>query len=106
MIAAGWSPSVRLFEAAACATPVISDIWDGLDELFAPGAEIVLARTSDEVVERLRGGADAGAMGRAARARILAGHTAGHRAAELEIHLNEACARARADQQQGAYCEA
>jgi spore maturation protein CgeB len=106
MIAAGWSPSVRLFEAAACATPVISDIWDGLDELFAPGAEIVLARTSDEVLERLSGGADAGAMGRAARARILGGHTAGHRAAELENHLNEACARARADQQQGVYCEA
>jgi hypothetical protein len=61
---------------------------------------------SDEVVARLSGGADAGAMGRAARARILAGHTAGHRAAELESHLNEACARARADQQQGAYCEA
>ena len=37
MIAAGWSPSVRLFEAASCATPVISDTWDGLDSLFEPG---------------------------------------------------------------------
>src|SRR5206468_12762240 len=42
MIAAGWSPSVRLFEAAACGTPIISDAWDGLETLFSPGREILL----------------------------------------------------------------
>ncbi len=43
MIAAGWSPSVRLFEAASCATPVISDKWAGIDSLFDPDREIILA---------------------------------------------------------------
>ena len=44
MVRAGWSPSVRLFEAAACGTPIISDRWDGLDAIFAPGRDILLAR--------------------------------------------------------------
>jgi spore maturation protein CgeB len=92
MIAAGWSPSVRLFEAAACAVPVISDRWEGIESLFTPGAEMLLAESSDEVVEMLRriGDGEAAAMGRAARARVLAGHTAAHRAAELEAYLDEA----------------
>jgi spore maturation protein CgeB len=92
MIAAGWSPSVRLFEAAACAVPVISDRWEGLDSLFAPGREIVLAETSDDVIDLLQGGdtESAAAMGRAARARVLAGHTAADRARELETALGEA----------------
>src|SRR4051794_30202949 len=72
MIAAGWSPSVRLFEAAACGTPVISDQWDGIDSLFEPGREIILADTSQEVVERLSATADAARFGGAARERILA----------------------------------
>ena len=92
MIAAGWSPSVRLFEAAACATPIISDRWQGLDSLFEPDREIVLADTTDDVVAALDR-ADADAVGQAARRRVLSAHTAGHRAAELERHLSEAMAR-------------
>ena len=92
MIAAGWSPSVRLFEAASCATPVISDKWDGIGSLFVPDREIILADTSDEVIERLSSGADVRAIGCAARDRILAAHTAAHRAAELEQHIEEAAA--------------
>jgi spore maturation protein CgeB len=79
-----------LFEAAACATPVISDAWDGIDELFEPGREIILARTSDEVTARLSSKTDASAIGRAARSRILAAHTSAHRAAELEQYIEEA----------------
>src|SRR5206468_5952822 len=60
MIAAGWSPSVRLFEAASCGTPVISDTWDGIESLFAPDREIILAGTIEEVVERLTSKDDAG----------------------------------------------
>lgn len=89
MIAAGWSPSVRLFEAAACATPIISDRWDGLDSLFEPGREIILADTAEQVVAALAG-SGAEALGRAARMRVLAAHTAEHRAAELENFLTEA----------------
>ena len=91
MIAAGWSPSVRLFEAGGCGTPIVSDIWEGLDTLFAPGREILLARDAAAVMAALTGG-DAGAIGAAARARVLAAHTAAHRAAELETCLDEAAA--------------
>ncbi len=51
---AGWSPSVRLFEAAACGIPIISDWWEGLDSLFEPGREILIARTAAEVEFFLR----------------------------------------------------
>ena len=91
MIAAGWSPSVRLFEAGACGTPIISDLWDGIETLFAPGREMLTAPDEDTVVAAIEG-ADATAMGEAARARVLAAHTASHRAAELEAHLAEAMA--------------
>lgn len=91
MIRAGWSPSVRLFEAGACATPIISDRWSGLDQLFAPGREIMLADGAEDVIAAL--GCDASAIGRAARERTLGGHMAAHRAAELESYLSEAAAR-------------
>lgn len=92
MIAAGWSPSVRLFEAAACATPIVSDVWDGLASLFEPGREIVLARTCADVLRTLESTDEPArrAMAEAARRRILAEHTAVHRAAELETQLREA----------------
>ncbi len=90
MIAAGWSPSVRLFEAAACATPVISDRWGGLDSLFEPNREIIIADSTEDVVEHLSSSEDSSAIGRAARQRILDGHSAAHRAAELERYIEEA----------------
>ncbi|MFD1611606.1 bifunctional glycosyltransferase/UDP-glucuronate decarboxylase [Sphingomonas tabacisoli] len=91
MIAAGWSPSVRLFEAAACGTPILSDRWDGIETLFEPAREILLADTTEQALDALE--QPAGTIGRAARARVLAAHTAAHRAAELEAHLIEAKAR-------------
>ena len=86
MIAAGWSPSVRLFEAAACRVPIVSDRWAGLDTLFAPGREIVLAETTADVIAALNR-TDAAALGARARAVVLAAHTAAHRAGELEALL-------------------
>ncbi|HET7649056.1 MAG TPA: glycosyltransferase [Gaiellaceae bacterium] len=85
MVAAGWSPSVRLFEAAACGAPVISDWWDGLDAFFEPGHEILVAGDADDVLRHLRHGDRA--VGHRARERVLAAHTADHRAAELEDHV-------------------
>jgi spore maturation protein CgeB len=95
MIAAGWSPSVRLFEAAACGTPIITDYWDGLDAVLAPGREILVARSTEEVVEQLRElpESDRIALGQRGRRRILAAHTAAHRAAELEGYVLELMAR-------------
>jgi spore maturation protein CgeB len=92
MVAAGYSPSVRLFEAAACATPIISDRWDGLASLFEPGREILLPKTADDVLRVLASPDEPGRRGlaQAARRRILAEHTAVHRAAELERLLSAA----------------
>ncbi|MDB5414863.1 MAG: glycosyltransferase [Rubritepida sp.] len=92
MVRAGFSPSVRLFEAAACGTPVISDIWDGISTVLLPGAEIVLAEDAETVLAVLRDTSSEGrdSMARAARSRILSQHTAGHRAAELVEHLQAA----------------
>ncbi len=90
MIAAGWSPSVRLFEAAACGTPVISDRWNGLGDFFALGEEIVVADTTQDALAALAMPADeARAIGAAARDRVLAKHTARHRAQELVAYLAE-----------------
>jgi spore maturation protein CgeB len=85
MVAAGWSPSVRLFEAAACAVPVVSDRWEGLGDYFAPGQEILIADSADDVLAALDRD-DLGTIGQAARLRVLGEHTAEHRAEELEQH--------------------
>ena len=86
MVAAGYSPSVRLFEAAACGAAILSDSWEGLDEFLTPGTEILLPRDEYEVVGILRGmpECEAERIGRAARERVLDQHTADHRAAEFE----------------------
>ena len=87
----GHSPSVRLFEAGACGTPIISDAWPGLDELFLPGRDILVARAAGDVLaaldlpERQRT-----AIAAAGRARALDRHTAGTRARELEGFLDQA----------------
>lgn len=91
MIAAGWSPSVRLFEAGACGTPIVSDRWDGIDSLFTPGTEIVLADNTEDLIQALS--RPSKHIGEAARRRVLEAHTAAHRAAEFEVHLIEAAAR-------------
>jgi len=95
MIRAGYSPSVRLFEAAACATPLVSDPWAGIETFFAPGREILLARTSEDVLHLLRSTPDdlLEAIGERARRRVLAEHTAAHRAETLEAYVNESLRR-------------
>src|SRR3954453_9655831 len=77
MIAAGWSPSVRLFEAAACGVPVISDRWAGIEAFFVPDREIVIADEPGDVLAALDR-PDLPSIGTAARERVLAEHTAEH----------------------------
>jgi spore maturation protein CgeB len=91
MVKAGFSPSVRLFEAAACGTPVISDIWRGIETVLRPAGEIVLAEDAETVLATL---CDSSVerrdqIARAARARILSEHTADHRAAQLMKYLQD-----------------
>jgi len=85
MVAAGWSPSVRLFEAAACATPILSDPWPGLDSLLPDGQAIRIVQSTAEVVHVLTrmGEAERRRLGEAARRRILARHTGVERARHL-----------------------
>jgi spore maturation protein CgeB len=94
MVRAGWSPSVRLFEAAACGVPIVSDWWDGLDALFTPGEEILVARSADDVLRVLRDTPESERRRITERARdkVLSRHTATHRAAELEAYLTEVAA--------------
>lgn len=94
MIAAGYSPSVRLFEAAACGCTIVTDTWPGLETFFEPGREILPAHSSAEVLAILRDmpREAAARIGAAARAKVLAHHTAAHRAEELETYLAESSA--------------
>jgi spore maturation protein CgeB len=98
MIAAGYSPSVRLFEAAACGTPIISDNWPGLSSLFVPGREILLASTTQQVLDYLQDLPDDERVriGLAARERVLRSHTSVHRAIELEGYVGEVTGRREA----------
>ena len=91
MVRAGYSPSVRLFEAAACGTPILSDSWPGLDEVFHIGREIVVANTSEEALEYVRQ-VPAGQrtqIGDRARTRVLAEHASERRAEQLGSYAME-----------------
>jgi spore maturation protein CgeB len=85
MIEAGWSPSVRLFEAAACGTPIISDRWPGLSDLLSEREAILVADEIDDVVSALSStpGTDRRAMADCARTVVLADHTGTARAHQL-----------------------
>jgi len=90
MARSGYCPSGRLFEAAACATPVLSDSWEGLEQFFEPGREILVARKTEEVLAALAlPDGVLRKLGARARERALAEHSASRRAAELEGLLND-----------------
>ena len=87
----GYCPSGRLFEAAACQTPVVSDYWAGLEQFFEPGSEILIASTPEEVAQVLAlSPEELQEIGGAARERVLAQHTAEHRCDQLLSMLEEA----------------
>jgi spore maturation protein CgeB len=92
MVLAGYSPSVRLFEAAACGTAIVSDYWEGLDTFLKPGQEILLAESAHDVVGYMTqmDQAELSAIGRRAHERVLAEHTAAQRALEFENAVNTA----------------
>jgi spore maturation protein CgeB len=87
----GWCPSGRLFEAAACGTPLLSDRWSGLEEFFKPGEEILVAANESDALDALDlSDAELARVGRAARERTLAEHTSERRASELIDAINAA----------------
>ena len=96
----GYCPSGRLFEAAACATPVLTDQWEGLDTFYQPGSEVLIARSGQDVIDALElSDAELNRIAQAARQRTLDEHTSDHRARELEdaieLHPVDAIFRAR-----------
>jgi spore maturation protein CgeB len=93
-IAWGYSPSIRLLEAAACCVPVISDYWIGLEAFFKPGVEIITVQSTVEVMEVLDKYTpeECVAMGDLARSRILQAHSGVHRAREFVAYLMQASA--------------
>jgi spore maturation protein CgeB len=95
MVRAGYSPSVRLFEASACGTPIISDAWDGLAEIFTIGSEILVARSPEEslvYLQEIRED-ERVAIGERARDRVLSEHTAERRGEQLERYALETMGR-------------
>jgi spore maturation protein CgeB len=94
MTAAGFSPSVRLFEAAACGVPIISDRWPGLESIFTPGKEILTAEIPEQVLNILQEIPEdrRRTIGEAARKHVLAHHTADHRVRQIEEYYSEVVA--------------
>jgi spore maturation protein CgeB len=91
MTQCGYSPGVRLLEAAACGVPIVSDPWPGLETFFVPGDEILVSRSTRETLEYLVDLPDVARdqIAASARARVLAEHTSHHRALELESYVAE-----------------
>lgn len=84
----GYCPSGRLFEAAACGVPILSDWWEGLEHFLEPGREILTAESTDDAVAALQlSDAELCRMAREARDRTLAEHTSDQRARQLESLL-------------------
>ena len=97
MVTAGWSPSVRLFEAAACGTPIISDRWNGLTDLLPEHEAILIADDTEAVVEALTAlsQSDRYRIGLGARSIVLHDHTGKARAHELLRHVEAAAGKSR-----------
>lgn len=86
MVMAGYSPSVRLFEAAACGAAIVSDNWPGLETFFTPGEEILIPAGGNDIVRYVLDYSDRELreIGERAQARVLACHTNQQRALEFE----------------------
>jgi spore maturation protein CgeB len=89
MAQSGYCPSGRLFEAAACGTPVVTDCWDGLETFFQPGEEILVATQTADVMAALElSDAQLARIAGRARQRAMEEHCAARRARQLEAILD------------------
>jgi spore maturation protein CgeB len=80
-------PTIRPFEALACAIPLVSAPWDDVEGLFSPGNDFLVARDSNEMRDHLRLLLTDRDLARALAARglrtVLERHTCAHRVNEL-----------------------
>jgi spore maturation protein CgeB len=86
MVANGWSPPTRVFEAAGAGACLITDAWEGIELFLEPGAEVLVAESGADVASHLRDLTPdvAARIGAAARERVLREHTYARRAAQVE----------------------
>ena len=94
MVANGWSPATRVFEAAGAGACLITDAWPGIDLFLKPGREVLVAENGDEVAAHLEAldPSRAAAIGQAARERVLRDHAYAQRAGQVEELLGAATA--------------
>lgn len=87
----GYTPCLRLFEAAACCTPIISDYWEGLEHFFEPGTEILVSYSAGDTLMYLREicNSERKSIGFHAHKKVMTHHTAAHRVQELESYVQE-----------------
>jgi spore maturation protein CgeB len=94
MAAMGYCPSGRMFEAAACGVPVLTDSWEGLDAFFEPGSEVLIGNSTQDALDAISLSDDELArIAKAARARTLDEHTADKRAVDFENAIQDAMSR-------------
>lgn len=91
MVANGWSPATRVFEAAGVGACLITDEWRGIDEFLRPGDEVLVAASGIDVAEHLDALDEerASAIGARAARRALADHTYQRRAETVDELLRE-----------------
>jgi spore maturation protein CgeB len=91
----GFSPPTRVFEAAGAAACLITDAWEGVEQFFEPGTEVLVARNGDEVAEHVQSLTieRAREIGDAGYRRVLADHTYAQRAKQVEEVLEGAVTR-------------
>jgi spore maturation protein CgeB len=91
MAANGWCPSGRFFEAAACGTPLITDVWEGLESFFDLQSELLVVGSAEEVEAALSSpDGELQSMAAQARQRTLDEHTGSVRASQLLQYVEEA----------------
>jgi spore maturation protein CgeB len=83
----GGIPTIRVFEALACGSPLLCAPWDDAEHLFRPGEDYLIAQSGAEMkaaIRRLlRDDAARRQIAANGRETILRRHTCAHRATEL-----------------------
>jgi spore maturation protein CgeB len=92
MAKVGFSPPTRVFEAAGAGACLITDSWEGVEQFFEPGREILVASNAEDIVRHLReiSSERAASIGRAMRARALRDHMYRIRAQHVDDILQAA----------------
>jgi spore maturation protein CgeB len=82
----GFSPATRVFEAVGAGACLLTDAWEGIEMFLAPGEEVLVAHSGEDVARFVRDLDDERCrrIGQAARRRVLAEHTYAHRAEQVE----------------------